>query len=67
MDDEDERGEVRLLDDGGEQGRDDVFDEGVDDGGKCGADDDCDSEIDNVAAKDKVAKAFQHWKLLSES
>jgi hypothetical protein len=59
-DGEDEIGEVRLTDGGGNKRCDDVFDERFGDGGEGGTDDDGDGQIDDVATEDEVAKAFDH-------
>jgi hypothetical protein len=59
-DGEDEIREVGLAYDRSNKRGDDVFDEGFGDGGEGGTDDDGDGQIDDVATKDEVAKAFDH-------
>ena len=60
MEGEDEIGEVGLTYDGSDKRGDDVFDERFGDSCESRADDDGDSEVDDVAAQDEVAKAFDH-------
>jgi hypothetical protein len=57
---EGETAEVRLAMNCADQLADDVLAEGSNDCIECGADHDCDSEIDHIAAKNKIAKAFEH-------
>ena len=65
VDVEDEGGEVWFADYGCDEGSDDVFDERVDDGAEGCADDDGYGEVEDVAAEDEVAKAFDQGNLLS--
>ena len=60
VDGADKIGEVGLTYDGGYKRSDDVFDERFGDSCESRADDDGDSEVDDVAAQDEVAKAFDH-------
>lgn len=60
MEGEDKIGEVGLTYDGGDKRSDDVFDERFSDRSESCADDDGDGEVDDVAAQDEVAKAFDH-------
>jgi hypothetical protein len=54
------------MDDGGNQWVNDVRDQGVDNGRKRGADDHGDGQVHDIAAKNKIAKAFQHVGLLKD-
>ncbi len=65
-DSEDEVGEVGLTDDGSNKRCDDVVDERFGDGGESGTDDNGDGQIDDVATKDEIAKAFDHCAGLPE-
>ncbi len=57
---EDKISEVGLAYGGAEEWGDDVFNERFGDVGEGGTDDDGDGQIDDVATKDEVAKAFDH-------
>jgi len=51
---------VRLPHNGRYQRVDDVADQRIDDVGKCRANDDRNGQIDDIAAQNKITKAFQH-------
>lgn len=58
---DDDVAEVWLADGGGDEGIEDIAHQGCDDGIEGRADDDGDSQIDNVAAQNKVSKTFEHF------
>jgi hypothetical protein len=60
MDVQHQVGEIRLLDDGCDQWRDDVAYQRVDDTGESRADDNGNGQIDYITAQDEVAKTFEH-------
>src|SRR5215469_4194119 len=57
-DSEDDVGEVGLAHDGGDERGNDVIDQGFGDCGEGAADDYGDGEVHNIAAQNKVSKAF---------
>jgi hypothetical protein len=59
VDREREPGEIRLAEDRRDQRRDQVGDECGDDCGEGHAEHECDGEVDEVAAKDELAKVLQ--------
>jgi hypothetical protein len=58
VDIKDQRGEVRLVDDGRDQRGNDVGHQRSDNGAESSADYDGYGEVDDIAAKDEVSKAF---------
>jgi hypothetical protein len=54
-------GEIGLAYGGRDQRIDNVFHQRIHNAGESGANDNCNSQIDHIAAQNKITKAFKHY------